>query len=67
MPHKKSKSERRKGSKSKSKKSSYSKQISLKQRPASLSYKHVTPIEYTGPRVYSAPQKYITNLSLIHI
>ena len=61
MPHKKSKSERRKGSKSKSKKSSSSKQISLKQRPASLSYKHVTPIEYTGPRVYSAPQKYITN------
>jgi len=61
MPHKKSKSERRKGSKSKSKKSSPPKQVSLKQRPASLSYKHVTPIEYTGPRVYSAPQKYITN------
>jgi len=56
MPHKK-----RKGSKSKSKKSSSSKQISLKQRPASLSYKRATPIEYTGPRVYSAPQKYITN------
>lgn len=63
MPRKNSRAERRKDSrrKSKSKKSRSYKQTSLIQRPASLSYKRATPIEYTGPRVYSAPQKYITN------
>ena len=55
MPH-----ERKK--RSKSKKSSSSKETLIKQRPASLSYKHATPIEYAGPRVYSAPQKYTTNI-----
>lgn len=74
MPHKKSKAERRKGSKSKSKKSIPSKQTSLKQRPASQPNKDVTPIEYTGPRVYSAPQKnvldsgkYVTNPGLPYV
>lgn len=74
MPHKKSKAERRKGSKSKSKKSIPSKQTSLKQRPASQPNKDVTPIEYTGPRVYSAPQKnvldsgkYVTNPDLPYV
>jgi hypothetical protein len=74
MPHKKSKAERRKGSKSKSKKSIPSKPVSLKQRPASQPNKDVTPIEYTGPRVYSAPQKnvldsgkYVTNPGLPYV
>ena len=74
MPHKKSKAERRKSSKSKSKKSISSKQISLKQRPASQPNKDVTPIEYLGQRVYSAPQKnvldsgkYVTNPGLPYV
>ena len=74
MPHKKSKAERRKGSKSKSKKSISSKQTLLKQRPASQPNKDVTPIEYLGQRVYSAPQKnvldsgkYVTNPGLPYV
>ena len=54
MPRKRSKNNKREGNKSKKSKSS-------KQRPTSLQTKHVTPIEYTGPRIYSAPLKYITN------
>ena len=74
MPHKKSKAWRRKRSKSKSKKSISSKPISLKQRPASQPNKDVTPIEYSGQRVYSAPQKnvldsgkYVTNPGLPYV
>lgn len=74
MPHKKSKAERRKGSKSKSKKSIPSKPVSLKQRPASQPNKDITPIEYLGQRVYSAPQKnvldsgkYVTNPGLPYV